>query len=87
MVSWAVELSEHDIQYIPRWNIKFQALADFVAEFSSPVNEETLLESTLYIDGASNIKGSSIMIILIGPEDKLISKALKFDFMTINNHA
>ncbi|XP_077252427.1 uncharacterized protein LOC143891796 [Tasmannia lanceolata] len=32
LVKWAVELSEFDIQYLPRPAIKAQALADFVAE-------------------------------------------------------
>jgi len=36
MVSWSVELSEYDLQYVPRSNIKSQVLADFVVEFTSP---------------------------------------------------
>ncbi|XP_077228432.1 uncharacterized protein LOC143861397 [Tasmannia lanceolata] len=36
LVKWAVELSEFDIQYIPRPAIKAQVLADFVAECTIP---------------------------------------------------
>lgn len=41
MVSWAVELSECDIQYVPRGSIISQALVNFLVEFSLPVEEET----------------------------------------------
>ncbi|XP_077223340.1 uncharacterized protein LOC143856945 [Tasmannia lanceolata] len=36
LVKWAVELSEFDIQYLPRSAIKAQVLADFVAECTIP---------------------------------------------------
>ncbi|XP_077248112.1 uncharacterized protein LOC143887805 [Tasmannia lanceolata] len=36
LVKWAVELSEFNIQYIPRTAIKAQVLADFVAECTIP---------------------------------------------------
>ncbi|XP_077232112.1 uncharacterized protein LOC143866573 [Tasmannia lanceolata] len=36
LVKWAVELSEFDIQYVPRPAIKAQVLADFVAEYTIP---------------------------------------------------
>jgi len=38
MVSWLVELSEYDLQYVPRNSIKSQVLADFVMEFTSPAH-------------------------------------------------
>ena len=34
MVQWAVELSQFNIDYRPRTEIKAQALADFVVEFT-----------------------------------------------------
>ena len=34
MVQWAIELSQFDIEYLPRTAIKAQALADFIAEFT-----------------------------------------------------
>ena len=40
MVQWAIELSQFDIQYRPRTAIKAQALADFIAEFTSPERED-----------------------------------------------
>ena len=38
MVQWAVELSHFDIEYHSRTAIKAQALADFIAEFTTPKN-------------------------------------------------
>src|SRR4030042_1803275 len=40
MVAWSIELSEYDIQFIPRGNIKSHVLADFVVELTSPIQEE-----------------------------------------------
>ena len=34
MALWAVELSEFDIQYLPRMAVKGQVVADFIAEFT-----------------------------------------------------
>ena len=36
MVQWAIELSQFDIEYLPRSAIKAQALADFITEFTFP---------------------------------------------------
>jgi len=36
MVQWTIELSQFDIEYHPRTNIKAQALTDFIAKFTIP---------------------------------------------------
>ena len=40
MVQWAIEFSQFDIEYCPWTVIKAQALADFIAEFTTPEHEE-----------------------------------------------
>ena len=35
LIQWSIELSEFDIDYQPRTAIKAQALADFIAEFTT----------------------------------------------------
>ena len=35
MVQWAIELSQFNIEYHPKTTIKAQALANFVAEFTT----------------------------------------------------
>lgn len=87
MLSWSIELSEYDIQFAPRNNIKSQVLADFVVEFTSPIQESLPHVWLLSVDGSSNIKGSGAGIILEGPGDLLIEQSLKFDFKASNNQA
>ena len=45
MVQWAIELSQFNIEYHPRAAIKAQALADFIAEFILPDEENPNLEA------------------------------------------
>ena len=56
MVQWAIELSQFDIEYHPRTAIKAQALADFIAEFTSP-DEDSLTDEverwTIQTNGSS----------------------------------
>ena len=73
MAKWSVKLSAFDLVYEPRNAIKSQALADFVADFSSDIQDEVDLEVqqlgessgswTLYTDGASNVRGVGLGIL------------------------
>ena len=45
MIQWAIELSQFDIEYHPRTTIKVQALADFIAEFTSPEEDRLTNEA------------------------------------------
>lgn len=67
-----MDISECDIQYVPRESIKSLTLADFIAEFSSHADKEMPLECELLVDGALNVKGSVAGIIFKGPGDILI---------------
>ena len=87
MVTWSIELSEYDIQFIPRGSIKSQVLADFVVEFSSPIQEEVPYVWLLSVDGSSNLKGSRAGVVLEGPNDLLIEQSLRFEFKVSNNQA
>ena len=51
MVQWPIELSQFDIKYRLRTAIKAQALADFIAEFTTPGSIESLW--TVNTDGSS----------------------------------
>ena len=85
MVSWSVELSEYDIQFVPRSSIKSQVRADFVVEFISPVQSVAPFVWLLSVDGSPNLKGSGAGIILEGPGDILIEKLLRYEFKANNN--
>ena len=56
MTLWAVELSEFDIQYRPRTAIKWQVVADFIAEFTLENDQgvEEKRQWNIYTDGSSN---------------------------------
>ena len=43
MIQWVIELSQFDIKYHPRTAIKAQALANFIAEFTS-LDEDSLTD-------------------------------------------
>uniref|UniRef100_A0A2N9HZD1 RNA-directed DNA polymerase n=1 Tax=Fagus sylvatica TaxID=28930 RepID=A0A2N9HZD1_FAGSY len=59
LIQWSIELREFDIDYRPRTAIKAQALADFIAEFTSkddkPIDKEESRASrwTIHADGSS----------------------------------
>jgi len=85
MVAWSVELSEYDIQFLPCRSIKSQVLADFLVEFTSPIQEKAPHVWILSVVGSSNKKGSGARIILEGPKDLLIEQSLRFEFKVSNN--
>ncbi|XP_074377628.1 uncharacterized protein LOC141719146 [Apium graveolens] len=43
MLKWVVELGQFDLEYMPRTTIKGQALADFLLEFDSAVDDRAFL--------------------------------------------
>jgi len=79
-----VKLSTFDIKYEPRSAIKSQALANFVAAFSDDLQNEIDMEANrlledehlgrwmLFIDGASNQKGTGLGITLKSPQGDII---------------
>jgi len=81
MVTWSIELSEYDIQFIPRGSIKSQVLADFVVELTLPIQtEEAPHIWLLLVDRSTNLKGSGAGVVLEGPNDLLSEQSLKFKF-------
>jgi ribonuclease HI len=90
LVNWAVELGEFDIEYLPRPAIKGQALADFIAEFTSPNNQEDRPVNNLWkicVDGSATKRRSGAGIVLTTPEGQEIKHAIRMDFKTTNNEA
>ena len=66
MITWLVELSEFNIKYRPCKHIKSLVLSYFHLELSSPLENLDSNPWVLLVDGASNIKGSEVSIILEG---------------------
>ena len=99
MSKWAIILSIYDISYQPRTDIKSQALADFVADFSlrlevTAQTEVSMLEVNtinnkwiLHVDGSSNFRGAGLGILLKSPQGDITVRAISCDFKATNNEA
>ncbi|XP_074356734.1 uncharacterized protein LOC141696500 [Apium graveolens] len=99
MAKWAIRLSTYGIPYDTKTAIKSQALADFVADFT-PSQMTTVEEEfrrvisrvdtkprTLYIDGASNVNGIRLGLVLKSPKGYMIAHSICCDFKATNNEA
>ncbi|XP_075521386.1 uncharacterized protein LOC142554609 [Primulina tabacum] len=84
MVKWTVELGEYDIEYKPRVAIKAQALTDFLIEMIPPEEEEVW---RVFVDGASNLSGCGVGVVLIAPSGEKVKLALRIDSRVTNNGA
>ncbi|XP_074351570.1 uncharacterized protein LOC141690693 [Apium graveolens] len=100
LVNWAIKLSQFNIKFVPRTEIKAQALAKFVMECTFPEQhlpspQEIVPEGNnpetefwkLYIDGSSTAGRSGAGLILIIPEGFTIQQAITFTFKATNNQA
>ena len=97
MVKWAIELGEHDIRIVPRNATKGQVVVDFIAEFThkdelkenrkEENGQDTREEWLLYVDGASNPRGSGVGMVFITLEGAMMERAVTLGFATSNNEA
>ncbi|GJT17509.1 reverse transcriptase domain-containing protein [Tanacetum coccineum] len=94
VAKWAIELGEHDIVFLRRE--EKETSTDFLVKIPFGDNEKKekpkeVLDSSskwrLYTDGASNSDGSGAGLMLIDPEGKEYTYALRFEFETTNNEA
>jgi len=85
MIGWSVELSKFDIRYEPKGVIKSQCLADFSAEFTPLL--DLSVGWTLYVNDSTNKIVSGARVVLKGPGDLLLERALQFGFKATNNQA
>ncbi|XP_074313886.1 uncharacterized protein LOC141649085 [Silene latifolia] len=99
MAKWSVHLSGYDLKFEPRTAIKSQTLADFVSDFSPALqpqaDKDVLILSedkgdqrwVLYVDGASNMRGTSVGLVLRSPKGEHIVYAVRCEFKATNNEA
>ncbi|GJZ92445.1 reverse transcriptase domain-containing protein [Tanacetum coccineum] len=100
LAKYSVELGAYNITYELRNAIKGQDLADFLLEapVGTPTEEFFLLPAkvqnkdgvekwTLFMDGASNSKGSGDGLVLISPSGVEFMYALLLNFTSTNNEA
>ncbi|XP_070029714.1 uncharacterized protein [Nicotiana sylvestris] len=97
LAKWATKLREYNITYQPKTAIKSQVLANFLADFSHGIQLEAEKELQalngsnpgtwiLFTNGSSNVKGSSLGIVLVPPTGETIRQTIKCHSIT-NNEA
>ena len=70
---WSVELGAQNIEFVSRKAIKFQALADFLAEWTKaqqPTPTLILDHWRMYFDGSLKLRGASAVVLFISPDGK-----------------
>ncbi|GAA0152265.1 hypothetical protein LIER_37459 [Lithospermum erythrorhizon] len=99
LTTWAIELNEFEISYIPRTTIKAYALAEFVIECTARAppkvqtqseeqqEEANEFEWSMHVDGARNDKGVGAGVLITGPQGVTMEYTLRFLFHTTNNEA
>ena len=75
MIQWAIELSQFDIEYLPRTAIKAQALADFITEVTF-LDKDNLTNDakrwTIQTDGSSSQKKGRVGVVITTPNGEIL---------------
>nr|GEW86546.1 reverse transcriptase domain-containing protein [Tanacetum cinerariifolium] len=100
LAKYSVEFGAYNIAYEARSAMKGHVLMDFLSEapvgtpteefFRVPSklpNQDDMERWTLFIDGASNSKGSRAGLVLISPSDVDFTCSLRLNFTITNNEA
>jgi hypothetical protein len=83
-----VEIGQYDIEFVPLWMIKSQALTDFIAEWTDSGLQgidELPGHWVMYFDGSNTLKGAGADVVLIPPEGDILKYAAQFEFLAMNN--
>jgi hypothetical protein len=63
VAQWGIEIGQYDVEFAPRWAIKSQTLADFIAEWTDSGLrgiDELLDHWVMYFDGSYTLKGAGL---------------------------
>ena len=66
---------------------ELQSAGNMDEKFVGMISQYRLPTWEVYVDAASNQKGSGIGLVLISPEKVIIEKSLRLDFSATNNEA
>ena len=90
MVQWVIKLTQFDIEYLRRTAIKAQALADFIAEFTFPDEDNPTNEVerwTIQTDSSSAQKRGRVGVIITAPDGEILKYGVQLRFPATNNEA
>ena len=74
------EFTESEIKELP-------SVENMDVNLVGTISQDRLPTWEVYVDGASNQKGSGVGLVLMSPEKVVIEKSLRLDFSTTNNDA
>ena len=74
------EFTKPEIEELPSIGNMDEKLVGTISQYRLPTWE-------VYVDGASNHKGSRVWLVLMSPEKVVIEKSLRLDFSATNNEA
>ncbi|KAK4397807.1 hypothetical protein Sango_1256200 [Sesamum angolense] len=83
---WAVELSEHDIEFELR-HVIAQVLADFISEVTGKENSTHSREWEMFVNGSSTSSRSGVGIVIKSPETNYMEYAITLECPASNNEA
>jgi ribonuclease HI len=88
---WAAELNEFTIDYVHRYSIQSQALADFIAGWTPGAHEEEINKDAeawiVFCDGSWGTFDAGAAAVLVAPSKVKTCYAAKLDFSCTNNIA
>jgi hypothetical protein len=90
IAQWAVETGQYDVEFVPRWVIKSQALTDFIVEWTDLGLwgiDELPDHWVMYFNGCYTLKGAGAGVVLIPPKGDILKYAIQFEFPAMNNIA
>jgi hypothetical protein len=85
-----MEIGQYDVEFIPRWMIKSQALADFIVGWTdSELHgfDELPDHWVTYFDGSYTLEGAGAGVVLILPEGDILKHVIPLDIPVTNNIA
>jgi ribonuclease HI len=83
-----VKIDQYDVELVPWWAIKSQAVADFIAEWTdSDVRDIGDLPDhwIMYFDRSYTLKGVGAGVVLIPPEGDMLKYVIQMEFPATNN--
>jgi hypothetical protein len=88
ITQWAVEIGQYDVEFVPQRAIKYQALTDFITEWTDSGMrgiDELPNHWVMYFDGSYTLKGAGANVVLIPPEGDILKYAIQLKFLATNN--
>ena len=88
MVQWAIELSQFNIEYHPITANKAQALADFIAEFTFPDEDDLNNEAerwTIQTDGSLAQRKGEVGVVRTTIDREVLKYGVQLKFPATNN--